>query len=510
MFFLAMIGCNVVSNAQLVDGNMARQKAWKNPYARFNQTNYAAVGERFVFRVVPEEGFEAALLEGPNGVTWNSDKNWVEGVSHKEGVLSLTLGFRKKGTNGPWAKAVAEVRVVPMQEMQQPAPFMGLLTWNVFESDISDAKMRTLATAMKDLGLADAGYHYLCVDDCWALGQRSADGHLVPHPDKFPEGLRPMTDWIHGMGLKVGIYSDAGTFTCSHAQPGSLGSEDVDAHDFSQWGFDLLKYDFCYSDLGKQGCNGSVDTSWAVACYSAMRDALHRHCGKEFVYYLCEWGRLSPWLWGAEVGGSCWRVTDDTRDCWQNSDYKGGVLDNIEIFADVWPYGGRNHYCDADMVMCGLHGSGRSSNAGTDGKGMTMDEYRTQFMLWCMWSSPLTLCFDITTLYDGHSRLSDLYNPFYEQDLALITHKGLIAIDQDPLGLCAEPLVFTSDWLVLEKPLVDGTAVSVTNLSDSTQEYALKASGEMADVWSSESVKPRKGVVRLTLAPHQTVVLKKR
>lgn len=466
-------------------------------FAQFARRVYSQPGKPFAMWI--ESSTPPRFAHLPKGLRWNADMHILEGTAPDEGTYSfLVCSGNDKDT----------VTLLVSRTLPQPTPFMGLLTWNVFEHDISEQKLHLLADAMEQLGLRDAGYSYLCIDDCWALPQRDGQGHLVPIPEKFPSGLKSLTDYIHSRRLHAGIYSDGGTFTCSHAQPGSLHHEDTDAADFALWGFDLLKYDFCYSDLQSQGGNGSSDTSWAIEVYLNMSQALHHHCADTFLFYICEWGRLKPWLWGAEAGGSCWRATDDTRDCWRNTYYKGGVMDNIEIFTRIWPYSGVNRFNDADMVMCGLHGKGRSSNAGTDGAGMTMDEYRTQFILWCMWSSPLTLCFDITTLHDGHSLLSDLYNPFYMEDLALITDSALIAINQDPLGLCARPCHFDTSLLILEKPLHDGTLVrSYTNLSRQEQSFALPSSlpAQARILIGKEAVTPAGNSI--LLKPHQTLLL---
>lgn len=401
----------------------------------------------------------------------------------------------------------------PLRAQKSDAPFMGILTWNVFEDQISEEKVKLLADAIVDLQLDKAGYRYICIDDCWALPERDSKGHLQPNPQKFPSGFHSLTSYLHSKGLKAGIYSDAGHHTCSGSQPGSLGHEKVDARDFAQWGFDLLKYDFCNSPSNTKDC--------AIASYLAMHKALRRQCPSDFIFYVCEWGHLEPWTWASSVGSSCWRATDDTRDCWVNPTYKGGVLDNIKIFANIWPHTSPGHYSDADMLMCGLHGSGRSSNAGTDSKGMTQEEYKTQFILWSMWSSPLTLCFDITTLYDGHSRISDLYNPYYEEDLALITHPGVIAIDQDPLGNCAQPLVFNNDCLILFKALDHNQfAVSITNLSNHRQEICLELSQiphglpegsaiTLLDVWNNIPLPGyhTNDLLAIKLPPHGTELL---
>lgn len=399
-----------------------------------------------------------------------------------------------------------------MKAQQPSSPIMGMMTWNVFEDRISDQNIRQLADAMVDLGLQEVGYSYICIDDHWALPQRDAKGHLQPNPKKFPQGFRMLTDYIHSRGLKAGIYSDAGHYTCSKAQPGSLGHEQTDAKDFGRWGFDLLKYDFCHVPENTQ--------AFAIKQYGEMQKALKKHGKKDMVYYVCEWGRLEPWLWAPQMGASCWRATDDTRDCWENATYKGGVLDNIKVFAEVWPYTTPGHYNDADMLMCGLHGQGRSSNDGTDGKGMTQDEYRTQFILWCMWSSPLMLCFDITTLYDGHSRISDLFNPYYKEDLEMITHREMIAVDQDPLGKCAEPVVLNKECLVLLKPLDGGDYVlSITNLANYRQQVCLDLGNlkaveegkayQLTDIWNHITIPgeyDRLSMVACTLKPHATEV----
>lgn len=479
---LAFVACSLAALGQQV---------------RFAATSFAVPGEPFAMWV--DGGQKPHLRHLPKGLRWNDSEGLIEGVLRHEGTYRFTI-------NGDTAT------IISTAHLQQPAPLMGLLTWNVLEADISEQKLQLLADAMADLGLRDAGYRYLCIDDCWAMPERNESGELVPIPDKFPNGLRHLTDYIHSKGLKAGIYSDGGTYTCSHAQPGSLDHEAVDAEHFARWGFDLLKYDFCYSDLARQGSNGSSDTAWAREVYGRMHRALREYRGEDFVFYICEWGRLAPWLWGAEVGGSCWRATDDTRDAWSRSDYRGSVVDNLRIFCHIWPYTGRSRYSDADMVMCGLHGTGRSSSDGTDRKGMSADEYRSQFALWCMWASPITLCFDITTLYDGHSRLSNLYNPYWEEDLKLITNRHLIAIDQDPLGLCARP-AFTSDSsiLILEKPLADGRkALSFTNLSDhesANLEHPVARGSKAIDAWTGDACEVSRGLLTVSsLRAHETRV----
>lgn len=427
---------------------------------------FAMPGKPFVQKVRATDADAVLSVDSlPEGLHWNAERQMITGSVAQAGEYYYFVTMSHGSTT------TEKITLRVSDNLQQKTPFMGLLTWNIFEGDISDTLVRQLADAMVDLGLREAGYKYLCLDDLWAEPERDAGHNLLCHKTKFPEGLAPLTQYVHDRGLKFGIYSDAGTRTCSGGQPGSMGFEEKDAYWMVKSNFDLLKYDYCNS--------AGEDLATAKKSYKWMGVQLQRFMrnnpNADFVYYLCEWGVRKPWQWGAEVGGTCWRATADTRDCWENPTYKGGVLDNIRVMTKIWQYNGVNRFNDADMMMCGLHGKGRSSNAGTDGSGMSQSEYRTQMVLWCMWSSPLTLCFDITTLYDGQSRIDKkLFNPYYKDDLAMITNADLIALDQDPLGQAAETLVFDNERLVLMKDLANGdVAISVTNMRDKSAELTI-------------------------------------
>lgn len=414
---------------------------------------YAQSGVPFMHQIKAKSQ-EALLSVGklPKGLRWNEKRKLVEGAIKQEGVYHYSILVRENGLVD-----TEEVTLTVSQALTQPTPLMGLLTWNVFEHEISADKVIAVTDAFVEYGLKDAGYQYICLDDQWAKKGRDSEGRLQYDEKKFPNGLNTLADYIHQRGMKFGVYSDGGSYTCSGAQPGSYQYEEKDAESFHRWGFDLLKYDYCN--------NPGNDAETATRVYTAMGDALKKYCSANFVYYLCEWGDRDPWLWGAQTGGTCWRCTADTRDCWKNPTYKGGVLDNIEVFKRIWAYNGVNRFNDADMVMCGLHGTGKSSNAGTNGRGMTQEEYKTQFALWCMWSSPITLSFDVTTL-GGKKGLGGTTNPYYKQDLEMITNRDLIALDQDRMGQCARPIYDTPEYIVFMKDLENGdVAISATNLS---------------------------------------------
>ena len=179
-------------------------------------------------------------------------------------------------------------------------PQMGWNSWNHFGCDVSDKLIRETADAIVTNGLNKHGYMYVNIDDCWAKN-RSADGTIQPDPNSFPD-MKGLADYIHGKGLKFGLYSDAGTETCAK-RPGSLNYETQDANTYASWGVDYLKYDNCNSDGSKPEVR-----------YPVMRDALNK-TGRPIFYSMCEWGVGNPATWAPEVGNS-WRTTGDISDKW--------------------------------------------------------------------------------------------------------------------------------------------------------------------------------------------------
>ena len=179
-------------------------------------------------------------------------------------------------------------------------PPMGWNSWNKFACNVSEDLIKGMANAMVKSGMKDAGYQYVVIDDCWQVS-RDKDGNIVADPQRFPSGMKALADYIHALGLKFGIYSDAVSKTCQ-GRPGGLGHEYQDALKYASWDVDYLKYDWC-----------NTTTQEAKAAYANMRAALDA-AGRPIVLSICEWGKNDPWLWGAEVGGNLWRTTDDIQD----------------------------------------------------------------------------------------------------------------------------------------------------------------------------------------------------
>src|SRR4051812_29821187 len=221
-----------------------------------------------------------------------------------------------------------------------PTPPMGWNSWNKFGCRIDERLIRETADAMVSSGMRDAGYTYVNIDDCWEAPQRDAAGNLATDSARFPGGMKALAEYVHAKGLKIGIYSSAGTGTCQK-RPASLDHEAADAHTFASWGIDYLKYDNCNNENRP-----------AVERYMAMGNAL-KTAGRPMVYSLCEWGRNKPWEWGRRVGGQLWRTTGDISDRWTS------VMRILDQQVGLEKYSGPGAWNDPDMLEVG---NGRMTN----------------------------------------------------------------------------------------------------------------------------------------------------
>lgn len=458
-------------------------------------TTFSQPGVRYMHKVRLNSSSAAATATNlPAGLSWNAKRNLVEGKIDAEGEYTYNIVV----VDGQ-EKIEQPISLTVSRKLPQPTPFMGWLSWNVIEGNVSNKVIETVANHMVSQGIRDAGYKYLVIDDLWHAPERNADRTPKEHPTKFPRGMKAAADYVHSKGLKFGIYSDAAPRTCAGAF-GSYGYEEIDANQYAKWGVDLLKYDYCHAP---------ADRETAKIRYKAMGDALKK-TGRDILFYMCEWGVREPWKWGAETGATTWRATYDTRDCWTGVNGGIGILESIKGMKDIWAYSGVNRFNDADMMCVGINGTGKSSSelvpGGRDKAGMTKDEYRTQFALWCMWSSPLTLSFDMT------KKLS-------AEDLAIITNKELIAIDQDRMGQQAELISETKDFVIFAKDLENGDiAISATNLSakdtmvtfDFSKIPALDptATYYVNDLWDAKDkgTKTVQGTHKAVVRSHATVV----
>jgi alpha-galactosidase len=371
---------------------------------------------------------------------------------------------------------------------------MGWNSWNMFGNAINEQAVRETAETFVKLGFKDLGYNYVVIDDCWSVKDaRDSHGNLVPDPEKFPNGMKALCDHVHGLGLKIGIYSDAADWTCAH-YPGSYGFEEQDAALWASWGFDFLKYDYC---------NAPADQATAIERYTRMGAAL-RGTGREFLYSVCEWGVRNPHLWGRKVGGHMWRVSGDVFDSWVNiwviaGRYYGiGVDVSIETAAALTDYGGPGGWNDLDMLVVGLKGKGQ-----IHGTGMSFLEYQTHMSMWVMACSPLMIGCDIRKLDSETASL--LMNP------------EVLAVNQDVLGQPARRVKQLNGCDVLTKPLADGgMAVAITNRASSPIEMPIKAGDiglldakkSVRDLWQQAEVADFTTEMTQRVEAHQTVLLR--
>jgi alpha-galactosidase len=348
-------------------------------------------------------------------------------------------------------------------------PPMGWNSWNKFGCDINEKLIREAADAVVSTGMKDAGYQYVVIDDCWQVS-RDAQGNIVPSPEHFPSGMKALGDYVHAKGLKFGIYSDAGTATCQ-GRPGSRGYEFQDARQYAAWGVDYLKYDWCNS--GTQEVKSS---------YKTMSDAL-KASGRPIVFSLCEWGVESPWKWAAEIG-NLWRTTDDITDCWSCTGDGVGVMQILDIEAGIAEAAGPGHWNDPDMLEVG-------------NPGLSLEESRAHFSLWCMLAAPLMAGNDLRNM------------PAEIREI--LTNKEVIAVNQDPLGRQAGKHRDYGDVEIWAKEL-SGNSMAYAALNRGDQPKAVSEYigpvKRVRDLWKHQDVTLADGYFRATLAPHSVVMLK--
>jgi len=305
-------------------------------------------------------------------------------------------------------------------------PPMGWNSWNKFACDVNEDLIKQAADAMVLSGMRDAGYQYIVIDDCWH-GERDSLGFIHPDKNKFPSGIKALADYIHSKGLKFGIYSDAGWQTCG-GRPGSRGYEFQDAYQYSKWGVDYLKYDWCNTE--------GLKTEGA---YLTMRDALYK-AGKPIVFSMCEWGTTKPWEWAKDIS-HLWRTTTDISPVFE------GVVDHgnwqswsamkiMDTQVDLRKYAGPGHWNDPDMLEVG--------------NGLTLNENRAHFSMWCMLAAPLMAGNDLSNMS--------------KETIEVLTNKDVISVDQDSLGIQAFRYSQNDSLEIWFKPLTDNNwAMAILN-----------------------------------------------
>jgi alpha-galactosidase len=364
--------------------------------------------------------------------------------------------------------SAAHIRPAPAPDDLAPTPPMGWNSWNKFGCRIDESLIRQTADAMVSSGMRDAGYRYVNIDDCWEAPARDANGRLTTDTARFPGGMKALADYVHSKGLKIGIYSSAGTGTCQR-RPASLDHEQIDAKTFAEWGIDYLKYDNCNNQQRP-----------ALERYKAMGDAL-KATGRPIVFSLCEWGQNKPWEWGRSVGGHLWRTTGDIRDQWMS------VMTLLDKQVGLEKYSGPNAWNDPDMLEVG---NGR----------MTYTEYVAHFSLWSLMNAPLIAGNDLRSMNDSTK--------------SILTNKDVIAVDQDWGGMQGHKIRDDGQLEVWMKPMSNGDkAVVLLNRDTTKAELSvtpaeLELSGgshQVRDLWTHRASTVN-GPITATLLGHSAAM----
>lgn len=344
------------------------------------------------------------------------------------------------------------------------APIMGWASWNNYRVNINEDIIKSQADAMVASGLREVGYAYINIDDGF-FGGRDENGKILTHPQRFPNGMKKLAAYIHSKGLKAGIYSDAGSNTCASywdadtigTGMGLYGHDEQDLNLFlNEWEYDFIKVDWCGGEaLG-------LDEELR---YTAIGKII-RSINPDAKYNVCRW--KFPGKWVTQVADS-WRISGDIDNTFWS------ILAIIDLNADLWMYASKGHYNDMDMLQVG--------------RGMSYEEDKTHFTMWCMMHSPLLLGNDLTTLSD--------------ETLEIITNKDIIALNQSPFVYQARRVIDYGELEVWAKPLVSTmsgeVAVALLNRSENARTilFDLESIGlnpleeiSVKDLWTKETELP--------------------
>ncbi len=374
-------------------------------------------------------------------------------------------------------------------------PPLGWNSWNCFASAVDQAKVRSAADAMVSSGLANHGWTYINIDDCWMVRPGSTDPQTsgVPrNPNgrvntnaKFPD-MRALSTYIHGKGLKLGIYSSPGPLTCA-GYTGSYQHENDDAQQYAEWGVDYLKYDWCsYGDINRDTSRAGYELPYRV-----MRSSLDA-VNRDIVFSLCQYGMRNVWEWGDSVGGNCWRTTGDITDTWQSMSSIGFGQNGHERFA------GPGHWNDPDMLVVGWVGWGPQLHPTR----LTPEEQITHITLWSLLSAPMLIGCDMTKLD--------------EFTYGLLSNDEVLDVDQDALGVQGRRIAKQGDAEVWVKPLHDGSlavgffnrGAQRTNITVDWKELGIAGPCRVRDLWRQKDLGEFSGQYGTSVGRHGAALVR--
>jgi len=498
-------------------------------------------GNPFLFTIAAtgDRPMKFSVENLPAGLVLDSATGQITGVLREKGESMVVL--HAKNALG---EATRKLRIVCGDTIALTPP-LGWNSWNCFGGAVSDAKVRAAADAMVSSGLVNHGWTYINIDDCWEA-DRDASGFIQSNK-QFPD-MKALSEYIHGKGLKFGIYSSPGPKTCA-GFTASYQHEDQDAQRYAEWGVDYVKYDWCsYGDIarkitveryGKLLPNDAehimalsekkrildsnrqrteeetaqlkqitselneiyrkmnpeekrrIDLDIMQEPYKIFRASLDK-VKRDILFSYCQYGMGNVWEWGQQLGGNCWRTTGDITDTWASLSSIGAKQAGHEKFA------GPGHWNDPDMLIVGKVGWGPKLRPTR----LTPDEQYTHISLWCLLASPLLIGCDMTQL--------DAFT------FSLLSNDEVLDVNQDPLGRQAGRVAQSGTVEVWSKELEDGSrAVGLFNLG--TQEAKVTATWQdigisgrqiVRDLWRQKDIGSFEAQFEATVPSHGVVLVK--
>jgi alpha-galactosidase len=434
----------------------------------------------FLYRI-PATGEKPMSYEAtglPNGLLLDKQTGIITGAITANGNYKVKFSVKNK------LATATKIFTIVCGDVIGLTPALGWNSWNCWGLSVSDEKVKASARQMAEK-LAEHGWSYINIDDGWQESKRNENGEIVPNK-KFPD-MKGLAEYVHGLGLKLGIYSSPGTLTCG-GYLGSYQHEEQDAKTYGAWGIDYLKYDWCSYNLIAPKEPALDDYKKP---YATMHDALHK-LSRDILFSFCQYGMGDVWRWGATIGGNSWRTTGDINDSWSS-------MSGIGFSQDVpAPFAQPGHFNDPDMLVVGKVGWGPNLH----NTRLSPDEQYTHISLWCLLSSPLLIGCDMSQLDDF--------------TLNLLTNDEVLAINQDALGKSARKVFEKDNIQVWLKDLQDGNKdIGIFNLDSNAQKATINFAGlklpallALRDLWRQQNLGNFKNSFSVEVPSHGVVLLK--
>jgi alpha-galactosidase len=452
----------------------------------------ARPGSPFLYRIpcTGERPVEFSQVGLPEGIQLQAGIGVITGTAPEAGTYPVKI--TAVNAHGEYNR---DIQIIVGDQLALTPP-MGWNSWYIHYDRVSDGIMREAADQMVATGMADYGYQYVNIDDCWmrkvdsddpGLGgkRRDSEGVIIPN-ERFPD-MAGMTEYIHSKGLKAGLYISPGPSTCAGYE-GSYGNEALDARTFAEWGFDFLKYDWC--SYGRMAGDKSRE-DYYIKPYRVMWDQM-QGLDRDIVLNLCQYGMGEVWKWGAQVG-HCWRTTGDLGLA-KRGDLPGFYQIGFSN-AEHWEYAGPGSWNDPDYILIGWVGDARKMEIGTPTTLTPFEQY-SYMSMWCLMAAPL--------IFSGDMARLDAFT------LNVLCNHEVIAVDQDPLGKQARIITHSQDAFVLLKDMQDGSkALGVFNLKDETarievsfNELGLNGEWLFRDLWRQKDIGVFDNLYQADIPPH--------